>query len=327
MKRKPYKQSTSYSELLSCTATLGEMRTDTGEVTDKIRGIYVSTDSTPRRLAGICGNSYNTYQYSDIDAHAVNALTMAGAGRWERTSYLINDGDSMRLRYDVLNPNWNIVNQKVGDEFSVGLEFSTGHCGYIAPQSIKCAGYITRLACLNGMKSTNHEFSKSVKHFSHEKVDDKLVGDINDIVRNLGRMVEWFSSLHDVPCTLQEGVNVLKNISIQPTIRKHITEIWRQPHTWRGVENAYDKSSRHLGNLLNVTTQVTTHQHSQRNIGLSDVISSRVFDGLVRMSREPDYFNEMVKPVVKKPRGRQATALLNTEDATSLPEIQVPHIS
>jgi len=308
-KNRKYKQSTDYAELMSCNASLGDMRTDIGGVTELIRGIYVSTDSVPRRLVGVCGSTYNTYQYSDVDAHAVNALEMAGAGKWERSSYMMNDGESMRLRYEVLNPEWNKVNQKVGDEFSVGLEFSTGHRGYLAPQSIICSGFITRLACLNGMRSTDHMFRKAVKHFNREKVDVELVEDINKIVRNLGKMVDWFVGLHDVPCDRQQGVNVLKNISIQPTVRKNIINVWNQPHTWRGVENAYDKSSRHLGNLLNVTTQVTTHQHSEKNVNQADIVSSRVFDTLVQMAREPEaedsFFRQMVKPVERKRRVRE----------------------
>lgn len=246
---------------------------------------------------------------------------MAGADKWERTSYLINDGDSMRLRYEVLNPEWNKVSQKVGDEFSVGLEFSTGHCGYLAPQSIRCAGFLKRLACLNGMMSSSPEIRRSVKHFSHGKVDREICSDINDIVRNLGKMVDWFVGLHDVPCDRQQGVNVLKNISIQPTLRKDIIGVWNHPHTWRGIEDRAGHRSRHLGNLLNVTTQVTTHQHAEKNVNQADVVSSRVFDTLVRMNREPDYYNEMVKPVDKKPRGRNGGRPLST----TLPPL--PHIS
>jgi hypothetical protein len=320
MRRSKYKQSTNHNELLSCEASLGELRTDSGEVTNKVRGIYVSTANVPRRLTGVCGSAYNTYQYSDVDAHAVNALEIAGAGKWERSSYLINDGESARLRYEVLNPDWNIVNQKVGDDFSVGLEFSTGHQGYLSPQSIACDGFITRLACLNGMKSNNKMFRRSVKHFNRDKVDKQLVESINDIVRNLSKMVDWFVSLHDVKISRQEGVNALKRIQMKPSVRKSIIDVWQQPHKWRGIEDSANPSSRHLGNLLNVSTQVTTHEHSRENIGQSEVISARVFDELVAMSRDHEYLGEMVQPIDKRTRG----AKVEVPVGVSLPPLPLP---
>jgi hypothetical protein len=315
MKRKPYTQDDSFEMLLSTKADLGPMFDDGGRQSSIIKGIYVSTSSRERRLVGVCGNQYQAYQYADVAEVANNALTMMGIEP-ERKSFLIGDGESMRLRYTVKNPEWEITSHQVGDKFSCGLEFSTGHQGYIRPQSIQIAGFITRLSCLNGMTSERKEFKASVRHFDTVKVDGELIKKVNNVIKSLKGMVRWFESMHPHHCTKQEGINTLENISMLPSIRENMLNVWDNQGSWIGVD-LYNKAieggkSRNLGNLLNCATQVLSRSHSDHNIVRATRLSSLVFDTMTRMVQSGEYRTEMFKPREWLPRGRKVQKTIET---------------
>jgi hypothetical protein len=311
MKRKPYTQSDSFEELLSTKADIAPMYDDGMEKTSLIRGIYVSTSAKARRLVGVCGNQYQAYQYADVADVANNALTMMGIEP-ERKSFLIGNGESMRLRYTVKNPEWEITSQQVGDKFSCGLEFSTGHQGYIRPQAILIGGFITRLSCLNGMTSERREFKASVRHFDTVKVDGELVKKVNNVIRSLQGMVRWFESMHPHHCTKQEGVNTLENISMLPAIRENMLNVWKDQGSWIGVDATGTKESRNLGNLLNCATQVLSRSHSDHNIVRATRLSSLVFDTMTRMVQSGEYRTKMFKPREWLPRGRKVQKTIET---------------
>ena len=313
---KEIKQILGIDRLEAIEAKTGTLLDKYGNQIEMARGIYmtdsydlVCADDESRKidlekLVGTCGPRYQVYQYRDVKKRADEALHSAGIVPSKVEGFLTKGGASMRLRYTIDRPERDIPSRehwKLGEEFSAGIDFTTGHGGQQNAQAIKGHGFITRLACKNGMRSNQSEFSLSVKHFATEKVDARLSEDISNCLNGLGQVVTWFNKLHDVKITQRQGENILKNLHIDRGVCNEITSVWNHADEWIEVSRAGTPESYHLGNLYNVATQVLTHNGERRNIDSSTELSGRILDTFVDAQSSENRLKALMAP----PRARR----------------------
>lgn len=318
---------------------------------------------------GIHSNAYGIVQYPDLKDAVDNAMAIGMNLDMEQVQFdsYVNPSSQTKDEFDnktkggrcVMRwrlPQFNETELTTGDTLAYVFRVSGSHDG---GWSILNETEIERVACMNGWVRSQMEFKCSFKHTKNVDIE-VIVKRINQSLAVFKEGVkeygELFGNIGQVYINHYEGINILRNMSIEKGERTNIEHLWTAPWTWRGYEDhrrpaiekwaqvapsfrsteiggrdwkepmAGDESTATVGDLFNCITQHLTHTCQSRVY--SAVRGQKAFSQLLEYVRgERDSNSNMKLRCEAPPRTRNMNRVVEEENPLVVHVGQAPEVT
>jgi len=252
-----------------------------------IEGLFGTFREGCKQPLGVVSDRYKVVNYRDViggmdEAIEKAAKTNEAMAGMTRSVTVVGNGERMKARYRF--PNLIAKVPKVGDEVALVLEAISSHD---RSNRLKCLMGGERLVCLNGMTTTEKQFSISRLHSN--RLDINFIAEsVKKAVGRFEESLKAFTVLAEAMVTQDQGRTVIKNLGFTKPVREGIETIWNDP-------THKDDSERNLYNVYNATTQFLTHNDTmQKRVEYAADTSRDVLGKLNRASRNSDFFSKML---------------------------------
>ena len=220
-------------------------------------GWFANTRTDTGEVLGVCTEQYGIVNNRDLFAKADETFASRGLIPTNVETIVSGNGSRVRRIYDFKNQVMKVP--EVGDKMGMRLQLNNSF-----DRSLRLAWLLgmLRLACLNGMKTLETEFTLTKRHSKKADFTSLITDQALDSA--LGRFKDAagvYTDMSRVAITQEQGLNALQNLAnsgkLSETVRESIAQIWNNP------THEEDKG-RNLYNLYNAATEHLTHGQDNR---------------------------------------------------------------
>ena len=238
---------------------------------------------------GVTSEQYGLVQNTALMSTAIAALEARGLKDYEQR--MVVSGDGQRFYAELTFKNRNLATA-IGD--LLGYKFIIKNSFDRSLRTSLGLGFL-RLACLNGMTTTENEFAITRKHSAQVTVD--FLGDAIDKALAAGKSaLSIFDTLASVAITDEQGQNILAHFEdkklLSGTLREHMLTLWLAPRR-------QEDKARNLYNLYNAMTEYLTHQVGVERYEYAGKVGDNVLMTLVNAARKPEQLSKIIVPAPK----------------------------
>lgn len=238
-----------------------------------------------KQVLGICTDRYALVQNQTLVDTVENAFADNGLGNFERKAHVMRDGARVYVQYDFKN---HLVKlPKVGDDLGLRLILNNS---FDRSCRVSFEMGVLRLACLNGLKTLQDEYSITQKHSDNLDVA-KLVDVVKGSIDAFGKSTEVFGRLAEISINNDQGNSILESLQKRKVIADRNVD--KVKILWNGPKRTEDKD-RNLWTLYNAITEFTTHQVEPTSYELAQRINKGSLHILHRAALIDSEFNKLV---------------------------------
>ncbi len=253
-------------------------------------GYFMNIRQDNDEILGWTSERYGLVQHKDVIGHSDNALAARGI-QAERKVIVTDGGAKMRVQYDLQGDQFKAEIPQVGDIVAYRL---TAQNSMDRSLRIAYALGLVRLACTNGMTTTEKDVEMVRKHSLSVNIADILSGGALDIA--LGKMkdsLNVYSRLANVGIEQEKGLTILQNLAnakvFSEKVRESIALIWNEP-------TFEEDKARNLYNLNNAVTQHLTHEVADTRFEYANRVTTNVLKRFDLASRNKKRLEKLWTP-------------------------------
>lgn len=272
----------SQSESWNFTVAPSRLYLPGGKPTSVFANIRTDTDEV---VGVVSEKGYGLIQNWDFISTVRSALNGLGLTDYKENILTTNEGRRLYATYSFDNRIRTL--HKVGDQVGLVLRFANSFDGSLAALGELRAKI---LRCMNGMSLERGQFSLQKRHNS--KINLEFVQQVTSkAVSDFDRALAVFDNLSQVAISDEQGINILKHISVSEAVREKIKAIWVTPSfaesKARSLYTLYDAATEYLRDL-----EPTRFEHAAK---LNRIVLRSIVKGL-----DPDVLAELIKPIPVK---------------------------
>lgn len=227
-------------------------------------GWYGNRRTDTKQVLGICTNRYSLVQNTDLVNTVENAFAENGLGEFDRKAYVMREGARVYVQYDFKNKL--IKLPKVGDDLGLRLTLNNS---FDRSCRVSFEMGTLRLACTNGLKTLDDEYSITQKHSDNLDMS-KLVEVVKGSIQAFNKSAEVFGRLAERNISNEQGNSILDTLQKRKVIAERNVD--RVKVLWNAPKRDEDKA-RNLWTLYNAIAEFTTHQVEATSFELAQRIN------------------------------------------------------
>lgn len=272
-----------------------------GKPTSVFANIRTDTDQV---VGVVSEKGYGLIQNWDFISTVRGSLEGLGLTDYQENILTTNEGRRLYATYSFDNRVKTL--HRVGDQVGLVLRFATSFDGSLAAIGELRAKI---LRCLNGVTLEEGQFRLQRRH--SPKINLQFVQEVTaKAVNDFDRALAVFDNLAQVSISDEQGINILKRISISEAVREKIKAIWITPSFAetkpRSLYTLYDAATEYLRDV-----ETTRFEHATK---LNRIVLRAIVKGL-----DPVVLTELVKPLPPK----EEPVLLTNAQVSDTPETPV----
>jgi len=265
-------------------------------ITGKKSGYYMNVREDNNEIMGWTTDRYGLVQHRDIIGFADNAFADRDI-EVERKVYVTENGAKCRAVYDLVGSKYQAKVPQVGDIMGYRL---TAQNSLDRSLRMAYALGLKRLACLNGMTTTESEVEMTKKHSLNVNLNEVLSPKALDTA--LAKMKESltvYGRLAQSDISQEQGIIVLQNLAnakvFSEKVRESIAQIWNGQPEGSGRGGDADKA-RNLYNLNNAVTEHLTYEVADTRFEYANRVTSQVLKRFDKATRNKKVLEKLWSP-------------------------------
>ena len=265
-------------------------------ITGKKSGYYMNIRQDTGDIMGWTTDRYGLVQHRDIVGFADNAFADRGI-EVKRKVYVTENGAKMRAVYDLIGSEYQAKVPQVGDIMGYRL---TAQNSLDRSLRMAYALGLKRLACLNGMTTTESEVEMTKKHSLNVNLNEVLSPRALDTA--LDKMKESltvYGRLAQSEVSQERGIIILQNLAnakvFSEKVRESIAGIWNAQPEGSGRGGDADKA-RNLYNLNNAVTEHLTYEVADTRFEYANRVTSQVLKRFDKATRNTKVLEKLWSP-------------------------------
>jgi len=265
-------------------------------ITGKKSGYYMNIREDTGDIMGWTTDRYGLVNHRDIVGFADNAFADRGI-EVNRKVYVTENGAKCRAVYDLIGSEYQAEVPQVGDIMGYRLTAQNS-----LDRSLRMAYSLglKRLACLNGMTTTESEVEMTKKHSLNVNLNEVLSPKALDTaLAKMKQSLTVYGRLSQSEVSQEQGIIILQNLAnakvFSEKVRESIAQVWNGQPEGLGRGGDADKS-RNLYNLNNAVTEHLTYEVADTRFEYANRVTSQVLKRFDKATRNQKVLEKLWTP-------------------------------